>query len=75
MTAAAPLPPAASDLAAPAESPRRAGPRKKARLLVVDDNQEHLALVVRWLESEGFDVISADSGERALVAFETRRPE
>jgi two-component system response regulator GlrR len=46
-----------------------------ARLLIVDDDQKHLALVKRWLQVEGFDVAAADSGESALVALEMQRPD
>lgn len=44
-------------------------------LLIVDDDQDHLALVERWLELEGFDVTPTDSGESALAAIDARRPD
>jgi two-component system phosphate regulon response regulator PhoB len=35
-------------------------------VLVVDDNQDVRELIVHFLDSEGFHVFSADSGEKAL---------
>jgi len=45
------------------------------RVLVVDDDPDHLALIERWLTLEGFDVTAADSGESALATLEARRPD
>lgn len=48
---------------------------KNTHLLVVDDDQDHLALVERWLKLEGFDVTAAESGESALAMLDARRPD
>ena len=47
----------------------------KSNLLVVDDDQDHLALIKRWLEIAGFAVTGADCGETALAVLEARRPD
>jgi len=36
------------------------------RVLVVDDNLDALKIIGTWLGQRGFDVITADSGEKAL---------
>jgi two-component system, NtrC family, response regulator GlrR len=48
---------------------------KNTRLLVVDDDRDHLALVQRWLTLEGYEVTPADSGEAALAFLEAQRPD
>ncbi|MCU0836286.1 MAG: sigma 54-interacting transcriptional regulator [Chromatiaceae bacterium] len=48
---------------------------KSPRLLVVDDDRDHLALVERWLTLAGFDVTGAESGETALAVLEAQRPD
>jgi len=45
------------------------------RILVVDDDADHLALVERWLSLEGFDVAGAENGEAAMAAVEAQRPD
>jgi two-component system response regulator GlrR len=43
--------------------------------MVVDDDADHLALVERWLSLEGFSVTAVLSGEKALAALESKRPD
>ncbi len=45
------------------------------RILVVDDDPDHLALVRRWLERAGYIVNTADSGDQALTALASMRPD
>ena len=45
------------------------------RILVVDDDSDHLALVGRWLSLEGLEIACAESGESALAALEAKRPD
>jgi len=49
--------------------------RRNSHILLVDDDREHLALVERWLQLEGFDVTAVDCGETALSMLEARRPD
>ncbi len=44
-------------------------------LLAVDDDVQVLHLVRRTLETEGYRVITADSGEAAVAAFEQQPPD
>jgi len=44
-------------------------------ILVVDDDSECLGLLVDILTSEGYNVTSADTGERALASIAARSPE
>ena len=44
------------------------------RILVVDDDSDMLALLSRWLEAEGFSVVSASSGSEALTRLSLARP-
>ena len=46
-----------------------------ARVLVVDDERMVRDVLSRYLERGGFDVEAVADGERALAAFETRRPD
>lgn len=39
----------------------------KARILVVDDDNDILLLLSKWLEQEGFEVIAVSSAEQALT--------
>ncbi|MDO9347724.1 MAG: response regulator, partial [Anaerolineales bacterium] len=45
------------------------------RILVVDDENINLRLVSRLLEMEGYEVVSAQSGEAALHLIEQKRPD
>jgi len=45
-----------------------------AKILVVDDNAQNLALVEATLEDEGYDVVLAANGEAGLRAVESERP-
>lgn len=45
-------------------------PKPEPCILVVDDDVQVLRLVRRILEKNGYQVITADSGESALVAFD-----
>ena len=47
---------------------------KKHRVLVVDDDGDILQLLKKWLEGDGFEVITANSGEEALAEMEKARP-
>lgn len=47
----------------------------KQTILAVDDSSDSLALLVKILTSEGFDVRPADSGELALAALEGGLPD
>lgn len=49
------------------------GPRRRA--LVVDDELPLVRLLSGYLEREGFDVLSADHGERAVELVRRERPE
>lgn len=45
------------------------------RLLIVDDDQDHLALCERWLERSGYQVATALGGQEALASLEHTRPD
>jgi DNA-binding response OmpR family regulator len=47
----------------------------EARVLVVDDESMVRDVLSRYLERSGFEVEAAADGERALAAFEARRPD
>jgi DNA-binding response OmpR family regulator len=47
----------------------------EARVLVVDDEPMVREVLARYLERDGFEVEAASDGERALQAFEARRPD
>ncbi|MEJ2761837.1 MAG: sigma 54-interacting transcriptional regulator [Gammaproteobacteria bacterium] len=47
---------------------------KKLRILVVDDDREILQLLKKWLEGDGFEVVTVVSGEEALAEMEKARP-
>jgi len=60
--------------------PRRAGPlgqttRRKARILVVDDDQALLRLLTIRLRAENYDVEAVESGVQALAAASRFRPD
>lgn len=43
-------------------------------ILVVDDNQDNAEIVRQYLESRGYSITVAHSGDEALAVFETVRP-
>jgi two-component system response regulator GlrR len=47
---------------------------KKHKILIVDDDNDILLLLKKWLEGDGFDVATAESAEQALENFEKIRP-
>lgn len=47
---------------------------KKSQILVVDDLEDNIVLLRMLLESEGYQVDSATSGEEALVKIEASPP-
>ena len=47
----------------------------KNRILVVDDEEKIVNLVRNYLEKEGFEVFTADSGNEALKLFESEKPD
>ena len=46
-----------------------------AKILVVDDEPDHLALVQRWLEDDGHEVITAVNGWDGLESMVQHRPD
>ena len=56
-----------------AQSPR-AGARRTARVLVVDDDHSLRRAISRTLELEGYDVENASDGDQALGFFDGDRP-
>jgi DNA-binding response OmpR family regulator len=50
-------------------------PKPKPCILAVDDDVQVLSLVRDTLEMEGYRVITADSGEAAVAAFEQQPPD
>lgn len=44
--------------------------KKKVRLLIVDDNDQNLELVKRVLSGEGFELLFADNGRKALEVLD-----
>lgn len=52
-------------------TPDRASPR----VLVIDDDPDILATVEQILNSEGYEVISAQNGKEALSVLESHRPD
>jgi putative two-component system response regulator len=46
-----------------------------ARILLVDDYQPSVDLLSRWLRLDGYEVLTADSGDAALDAVEKHRPD
>ncbi len=47
----------------------------KRTILVVDDNEKIVEVLAAYLESEGFDVLTAGDGESALALAEEHRPD
>ncbi len=48
---------------------------RKAKILLVDDDPDILTLMAMRLTAAGYEVQTADSGERALAAFAVDRPQ
>ena len=51
-----------------------AGVRAGSSILVVDDYLPNVKLLKRWLTEDGYDVLTADSGESALAEVARRHP-
>ncbi|MEX2523823.1 MAG: sigma-54 dependent transcriptional regulator [Gammaproteobacteria bacterium] len=49
-------------------------PEKRYRILIVDDDDDILRLLEKWLTADGFEVIKAVSSEEALEILESTRP-
>src|SRR5688572_650244 len=47
----------------------------KAKILVVDDNEQNRALAHATLVDEGYEVVLAENGEQGVAAFEAHRPD
>jgi DNA-binding response OmpR family regulator len=47
----------------------------KRTILVVDDNEKIVEVLAAYLESEGYDVLTAGDGESALALAEEHRPD
>ncbi|MGH2631244.1 MAG: response regulator [Actinomycetota bacterium] len=45
------------------------------RVLVVDDERMVREVLARYLQAEGFEVVTADDGDRALQRFDERTPD
>ena len=54
---------------------REATPEPQLRILLVDDDPDHLALYERWLTLAGYRVDTAVGGSEALASLEQARPE
>ncbi|MBT8429780.1 MAG: sigma-54 dependent transcriptional regulator, partial [Gammaproteobacteria bacterium] len=52
-----------------------AEPNRQPRILLVDDDSDHLALCNRWLSLSGYRVDSANGGTEALASLEQNRPD
>ena len=46
-----------------------------AKILVVDDEPDHLAIVRRWLEDDGYEVVTAANGWDGLELLAEHRPD
>ncbi len=57
---------APAPLEAPAKAPRAAADRRRATILVAEDDESVRGIAVRTLEAAGFSVLAADSGQAAL---------
>ena len=49
--------------------------RSIGKILVVDDFRANVELLKRWLARDGYDVLTADSGEAALIAVGQHHPD
>ncbi|MBC8876468.1 MAG: response regulator [Planctomycetes bacterium] len=47
-------------------------PKKKINLLIVDDEEQFLRSMTKWLEVRDFNVIPVDRGEKAIEAARTQ---
>src|SRR5262245_7093269 len=50
-------------------------PTRRFRVLIVDDDQDSVDLLSRWLTMEGYDVTSATNGAEALQRIGSDRPD
>ncbi|HKQ97763.1 MAG TPA: diguanylate cyclase [Candidatus Polarisedimenticolia bacterium] len=50
-------------------------PTRRFRILVVDDDQDSVDLLARWLAMEGYDVLTARDGAEALQKIGSDRPD
>ena len=50
-------------------------PKPLARVMIADDNLDHVATTALYLHTDGFDVIGLPSGEALLENFEAYRPD
>ncbi|MEL7116890.1 MAG: PAS domain-containing protein, partial [Pseudomonadota bacterium] len=64
----------ADDLPEPEAATETAAEVPNARILVVEDQPEVLALLVRMLTSEGYDIEAAASGDQAIEIFRASGP-
>lgn len=46
-----------------------------ARILIVDDSDTQIASIIKALEKNGHEVITADSGEAGVQAAKTQKPD
>ena len=69
-----PLPQVVPEIEAPA-APAVHPPREKPLILVVEDDASARELLVRHLQSEGYETVAADSGAQALVKANELRPQ
>ncbi len=46
----------------------------KHRILIVEDNKPNLELLTDWLESEGYEVLTAENLQRARTVFTESQP-
>ena len=53
----------------------KANALENPRLLIVDDDEDMLALLTRWFEPEGVVPVTAHSGREALERFDIERPD
>jgi signal transduction histidine kinase len=47
----------------------------KPKILVVDDNAQNRALAEATLTEEGYEVVTAEDGEKGVLAFQAERPD
>jgi CheY-like chemotaxis protein len=65
----------AAPLSALADRDAPKGGRSGIRILVVDDSDELMGLISRWLEDEGYEVVTAGSGSEAIDAAAVYHPD
>lgn len=46
-----------------------------ARILYVEDNEDNVFMLVRWLKRKGFEITVASDGERGVAAAREERPD